>query len=478
VRARRIHPALAIVAVTALAAGLRLWHLGTPAERIFDEKYYSKAGCIFVGYSQDECGIDESDERYWIEKYGDVGSWVHPPLGKWAIGLGERAFGPDAFGWRIAGVVAGSLTVAVVALTAQLLFGSVLWTLAAGLLLAVESLSFVQSRTSMLDVFLALWVALGFLFLVLDRRWIERRTPEPVEEEPPRILSPLVRPWRLAAGVALGAACATKWSGFFALGAAGLLALGWELSRRRRAGVGHPVLRTIARESVGIVIALLVVPALVYVASYTGWFLDFGFSLKKWWALQREIADQHLGGFRPLDAETGKATHPYQSEAWTWFLLLRPVLYHVQDVAGGLRETILAVGNPAVFWASIPAIVYLPTAWGWKRDWRAGALLLPIVLQYVPWFFVGRVQFLFYMTPVVPFIVLAVVYTLRDLSSLRVSGIGSETEERGVRPFLPLAFGVVAAAVVLFAFFWPVLTGGPITTEAWQHRMWLGDRWV
>ena len=106
-RLRGVHAALAIAAVTALAAGLRVWHVGSPAERIFDEKYYAKAGCIFVGYSQDQCGIEESDERYWIETYGDVGSWVHPPLGKWAIGLGELAFGPDAFGWRIAGVEIG-----------------------------------------------------------------------------------------------------------------------------------------------------------------------------------------------------------------------------------------------------------------------------------------------------------------------------------------------------------------------------------
>jgi len=473
VRLRGVHAALAIAAVTALAAGLRVWHVGSPAERIFDEKYYAKAGCIFVGYSQDQCGIEESDERYWIETYGDVGSWVHPPLGKWAIGLGELAFGPDAFGWRIAGVVAGALTVTVVALTAQVLFGSVIWTLAAGLLLAVESLSVVQSRTSMLDVFLAFWVALGFLLLVLDRRWIERRTQD-AEDVP----SPLFRPWRLAAGLALGIACATKWSGLFALVATGLLAFGWELSRRRRASVRRPLLRAIARESFGIAIALLVIPAIVYVASYTGWFLEFGFSLKRWWALQTKIADLHLSGFRPIDPETGKDTHPYQSEAWTWFFMLRPVLYHLKDVAGGLRETILAVGNPAVFWASVPAVVYLPAAWAWKRDWRAGALLLFVVVQYLPWFFLGRVQFLFYMMPVVPLMVLAVAYTLRDLASLRVFGVGSEREERGIRPFVPLAVGVVGAAIILFAFFWPVLTGTPISTEAWQHRMWLGDRWV
>ena len=38
---------------------------------------------------------------------------VHPEVGKWLIGLGEKVFGMDPFGWRVAAAVAGSLMVLV-----------------------------------------------------------------------------------------------------------------------------------------------------------------------------------------------------------------------------------------------------------------------------------------------------------------------------------------------------------------------------
>ena len=63
------------------------------------------------------------------------------------------------------------------ALIAQLLFGRPLWTFLAGLLLALEHLSVVLSRLALLDVHVQLWTVAGFLCLVLDRRWIDVRTP-------------------------------------------------------------------------------------------------------------------------------------------------------------------------------------------------------------------------------------------------------------------------------------------------------------
>ena len=66
------------------------------------------------------------------EQEWDVGSFVHPPLGKWTIALGIKAFGMDPFGWRIGSASAGTLAVTGVALIAQLLFGRPLWTFVGG----------------------------------------------------------------------------------------------------------------------------------------------------------------------------------------------------------------------------------------------------------------------------------------------------------------------------------------------------------
>lgn len=475
------HPVVAIAAVAVVAGALRFSNLGYPETRVFDEIYYSKSACIFIGYSRERCDIRSDDEKFWEETKHDTGAWVHPPLGKWAIGLGEKLFGTEAFGWRVASAAAGTLTVVVIAMIAQLLFGSALWTFVAGLLLATEHLNFVQSRMSMLDIFVAFWVALGFLLLLFDRRWIGRRTPPPpVEPEPARpdaaglggpvgVPSPLFRPWRLAAGVAFGAAFASKWSGLAAVLGAIALSMLWESTRRKRAGTRRYVWRAIQVESFGVVISLLILPAIVYVLSYAGWFVEFGLHPGDWLRLHGDIASYHF--HLEIVDEAGKPIHPYLSEAWKWILMWRPVAYYFREGLNAVvRREILGMGSPAIFWASLVTIPYLAIAWRRKRDWRAGFMLVAILAQYVPWLVVSRPQFFFYVTPITPFLVLAATYSLKDLSELRVAGSRS-------RPFLPVAVGFVIVSVALFAFFWPVLVASPLSLQAWKLRMWFPS-WV
>lgn len=487
-------PTVAVIAVGLIAGGLRFTHLSYPSERIFDEVYYSKSACIFLGYSDERCATDSSDEKFWRNDKNDTGAWVHPPLGKWAIALGELAFGTNSFGWRFSSAVAGTASVVFLAIIVQLLFGSPIWTFAGGLLLATESLNFVQSRVAMLDIFVTFWITLAFLLLLLDRRWIERRTPTaldtdtssreevagvspppalepppsaPTLEPPPppvHVPSPLWRPWRLAAGVALGGAVATKWSGLTALFGVILLSLIWEVSRRRRAGMRtrRALWRTIQFESFPMVVFFLAVPVVVYYLSYVGWFLHFGWSFGKWLDLQGDMASYHWH-LQPVGSN-GKPIHPYLAQAWEWILLWRPVLYFAK-YDKDVRRVIYANGNPAIFWGSIVAIPYAAYAWWKKRDWRAGFVALTIAALYLPWFLVSRPQFLFYATPITPFFVLACVYALRDLSEARIAGSRS-------RPWLPVAVGFVILSVGLFFWFWPALTGGPLSGTAWKLRSW------
>jgi dolichyl-phosphate-mannose-protein mannosyltransferase len=473
--ARLNRPLIAILAVGALAGVLRFHDLGYPERRVFDEYYYPKSACIFLGYSDRRCDINSSAERFWREDKWDTGAWVHPPLGKWMIAVGELSFGTDSFGWRVSGAFIGTATVVLVAVIAQLLFGSALWTFVAGLLLAVENLSFVQSRTATLDVFVAFWVALAFLFLLLDRRWIERRTTwasdlEDGAARPTRVASPLWRPWRFAAGLAIGGGFATKWSALAALGGLVVLALVWEVTRRRRAGLERPVADAVPAEGFGLVLSMLVVPAVVYVVSYTGWFLHFGWDLGAWAKLQGAIASYHEH-LQKIDPKTGEPVHAYLSDAWQWLILRRPVLYY-GDYRGDVRRVIYANGNPAIFWASVLAIPYTAWAWWRDRDWRAGFVILAIASQYLPWFFISRPQFLFYVLPIVPFLVLADVYSLRRLSEIGYESLRSTGERRTVRPYVPVAIAFVVIAIGLFVWFYPALTGGPLSSADWVKRAW------
>jgi len=487
-------PVIAILAVTAIAAGARFTNLGHPTDLVFDELYYAKAGCILIGESDRVCRVDSHDEHYWRDNKWDVGSWVHPPLGKWMIGMGEKAFGMTPFGWRFSSALVGTITVTLIAVIALLLFGSPLWTFVAGTLLALEHLNVVQSRVALLDVHLEFWVVLGFLFLVLDRRWIGRRTPpEPEPEEPEAITPhragaavpfPVWRPWRFAAGMAMGAAFSVKWSGATAILGALILSFAWETTRRHRGQVSRrrAFIRAATQESFGLMIAFLVIPLAVYLVMYLPWFHHFGWSVKAWWENQTAMLDYHRQlKTTALNAatDTYTPTHPYYSRPWTWPFMLRPVNFYFRDLGSNVAQ-ILAVGNPAIFWASVWAVPFVAFMWRRRGDWRAGFVTTALLCQYLPWLVVTRPQFFFYALPLTPFMVLAIVYVLRDLSSativLRDPTTGERVESTR-HPYLPFVWGYMLVAVGLFLWFWPVLVGSPISRAMWKARVWFRG-WV
>src|SRR5207342_3154699 len=90
------------------------------------------------------------------------------------------------------------------------------------------------------------------------------------------------RPWRLAAGVALGLACGTKWSGVFYLAAFGLLMLWWDRQARAAVGVRHPTVAMLKRDAGPGFLAVGVTGVVVYVMTWTGWLLtDKGYD-RQW----------------------------------------------------------------------------------------------------------------------------------------------------------------------------------------------------
>ena len=509
-------PVVAVLAVAAIAGIVRFAAVDDPAELVFDELYYAKAGCIQVtGDSDRVCRIEPGDEKFWRDNEWDVGSWVHPPLGKLTIGLGVAAFTMDAFGWRFTSVLAGIGVAVFAALIAQVLFGRAVWTFATGLLIAVDGLNVVNSRTALLDIHLAFWVALGFLCLALDRRWIDRRTPpepepgaEPesgAEQEPGaepdaekdvetattaplRIPSPFFRPWRFAAGAALGAATAVKWSGAMAIPAAVLLTYVWETTRRHRGSTsrGRAFARTLGFESLGVVTAFALVPLAVYALTWIPWFVHYDLSLSAWLEQHRDMWEYHRNlRATALDPDTNTytPTHIYYSKAWTWIPMLRPVNYFVEDLGPDIRQ-ILAIGNPVLFWGTMWTIPYCAWAWWRKRDWKPGFIVVAFAGLYLPWFLVARPQFLFYALPLTPFMALAGVYTMRDLAAARLVIRDHETGEVAAdpdtgepavskrKPYLPFVWGYFAAAVGLFLWMWPILTASRISDTMWKARVW------
>lgn len=439
---------LAIGAVTLLAGAFRFHALSRPPEKVFDETYYASDGCWYAGEPYKECGLDDDVEK----------SWVHPPLGKQVIAVGIDAFGNRPFGWRISAALFGTGAVALVGILAFLLFGSPLWAAVAAMLAGTEHLLFVQSRIAMLDIFLTFFLLAGFVLLVADRKRTERLDANLEGAKPPW------RPLRYLSGAAFGAALAVKWSAVPALLAAVILAVAWERTRRKAAGRARPLLHAVREEGIWIYVAFALVPLAVYLLPWIPWLADRGFDLTELVRHHGQMAEYHFG-LETLKAN-GEPIHPYMSQAWTWLLLTRPVAYFWQGEPNCCAE-IIGIGNPALFWGALLVIPYLALSWVSRKEWQAGAILVPVVVQLLPWFLIGRPQFLFYMTPITPFLALGMVYPLRDL-------LRSTLDKRLAVAGAALVVGV---CVAMFAFFLPVLAAGHLTYEQWQTRMWFGG-WV
>ena len=251
-----------------------MWKLGTPREFEFDETYYAKDAWSMLnhgyvtGVRQDanEKILDGRTSGVWKD---DPSMVVHPEVGKWLIALGEKAFGMDPFGWRIAAAVAGSLMVLVLIRLVRRLTGSTLLGVVAGLLLCFDGMHLVLSRLALLDIFLAFFLVCAASCLVADRDWTRARmATREGGSWGPRLW---FRPWLALAGVWFGLAAGTKWSAVYPLAAFGVLVWLWNAGARRSLGVRWPVLKSALLDGVPAFVHLVLVAFVVYVASWTGW---------------------------------------------------------------------------------------------------------------------------------------------------------------------------------------------------------------
>jgi dolichyl-phosphate-mannose--protein O-mannosyl transferase len=440
---------------------VRLPGLGTPSGFVFDEIFYARIACRFV-IDTVQCGIDT------------VVSGAHPPLGDWLIGIGIRLFGYDEFGWRIVAALAGTLSVALVYLLVRRLLaghasetGATVGATVASGLLALDFLDVVQSRVAMLDVFVTLFVIATVLFAVLDGA--RTRGPRGEDAEAPGWLRRLTlgRPWRMATGLALGAATATKWSGgYVALGLV-VLIVAWEVAASDDAAAGWRSRfgAALRRELLPSLVLLGLVPLLVYLASYIGRVDGQLFALPwRTGSVWRAILEHQ---YAMLRFHTGLAgDHPYESAPWSWLLLKRPVAYYFQASGGSYRE-ILAIGNPLTWWGGAVALLVLGV--GWVRSGAAWArpeavMVVAALATYLPWLVLSgsRTQvFIWYLLPTIPFLYaalgLAAAWAWRWLAGRAVIGVGA------------------LAVAVSFAFFWPILTAAPLTPGDWRARIWFTD---
>lgn len=372
----------------------------------------------------------------------------HPPLGKVLIMTGIAIFGMTPFGWRFAGALFGVLMLPALYLLVRRVTKSPKWSFFATALLAADFMHFTQTRIATIDVFVTFFIILMYYFMY---RYYELDWNEVGLK---KTLVPLG-----LAGVFFGLGAASKWTGIYAgIGLAALLfiTLYQRVKDRKlaqKSGDAFDISRTdetaknVLLTLLFCVGAFIIVPLGIYLLSYLPYFLcvESPYTLKGVWEVQEFMFGYH---------SKLTATHPYSSKWYTWPLSIRPIWYYQgKYLADNMIESIVAFGNPAVWWTgafSLIALVIQRVRRSAADNPAATFALVGFAAQFLPWVFISRATFIYHYFPSVPFVILAIVLVL--MAWEKRSELGADAA-RFIRIALPVA------ALLLFVMFYPVLSG-------------------
>ena len=411
----RLRQILPISIITIFSLIIRIWHLNLPKGYIFDEIYYAKNANSLI-----EHGVE-------LNEQGGADFIVHPPLGKWLIGIGIKIFGNNEFGWRIIPALVGTACVILIYLIAQRLFNSIFLSSTAALLMALDGLALVMSRVALLDIFLMFFILLCCYFILTNNLWLS--------------------------GVAIGLAGASKWSGFFLIPLIIALTINWK----------NLQLSSLLRR----LVQFILIPIGVYFITWIGWILNSngwgrqsgGNLFTSLWKYHIEILNFH----RDLSEK-----HAYNANPWSWLVLGRPTSFYYESPsdcgAASCAQEILAIGTPVLWWAGVFAIAVTAGLFIVSKDRIAAFILAGIAGTYLPWFLIqGRTMFYFYAISILPFLILALIYTFNWA-----------LKYKDYRKYIGVFIIVVA---INFIYFLPIFLGIQMPYSDWLDRMWLPS-WI
>ncbi|MGC5015013.1 phospholipid carrier-dependent glycosyltransferase, partial [Streptosporangium sp. DT93] len=270
-----------------------------------------------------------------------------------------------------------------------------------------------------------------------------------------------------------------------------VLSLAWDAGARRAVGLRRPYAGVLGHDVTNALATMGLVPVLTYLASWSGWFVSAGGWGRNW----AQATSQGPGFFvfdslrswlsyhvQVLGFHTGLETpHNYQSDPWTWPLLLRPVAFHYESPQGtcgadSCSQAVLGVGTPVIWYAGLAALIAMIAWYVATRDWRAGAVLLAYAAGWLPWFYYAladnRTMFLFYAITMVPFMILAIVLA----AGLVLGPAGASQQRRTIGAAVVGAFTLLA--LVNFWWLYPVLTGELLPYAEWSSRMLFKKGWI
>lgn len=379
---------------------------------------------------------------------------THPHFGKILISLGIRIFGMTPFGWRFMCAVFGILIVGVMYLFAKRLFNNTFIAAATAALLTFDCMHYNLSRIATIDIFAAFFILLMYYFMyeymLRDTGTVQHALPScpPVSE---KTLSGYVLVPLGLCGISMAFGVATKWTGVYAGIGLGILFL------------THTLLHfSVKKKQLGRLflfccVFFILIPLVIYTLSFIP---VVGYSA------YRNLIDKAVQGSISMFNYHSQlvAEHYYSSPFYEWPVIWMPLLDANDAVSGTKVSAVSCMGNPAVWWVGIPCQLFVLIRGIIKRDKKAGFLLIAYAAQYVPWMSISRITFIYHYFPAILFVMLMMGYTMDFIVKKFKWG------KKAVAVYL-------AAAVIVFFLFFPVVSGFPVSRE-WGYKLrWLKD-WI
>ncbi|WP_442891887.1 dolichyl-phosphate-mannose--protein mannosyltransferase [Corynebacterium sp. Marseille-Q4381] len=469
---------------------------GTP---VFDEKHYVPQGWDMVRSSFNPVlGGIESNPGY--------GLVVHPPLGKQLLAAGEALFGYTPLGWRVMTALFGSAVIVFTFLLARRVSQSTTIGVLAGTIALFDGVLLVAAKFGMLDIFQVLFIVAAAWTLAGDmrqthQRWHDAWASGELQSAGPRGPRTGFRWWRFATGVLLGLALSVKWSGLYYIAFFGLLGSFWDLWLRKRYGVEKPLAGALSKDVPPALATIVLLPALLYLWSWRAWFAsetsvyrhslaDGTIASSDWpWLanLPSSIAGWLYYHFSVLEfhgslTSSSGHSHPWDSKPWAWLVSARPILYYsATDIecgnGGTCREMIYLFGTPAIWWLTVPVLLWALWVWVTRRDYRVMVPLIAFAAGFLPWLAAfDRQMYFFYATALVPFTAVLIALALGNIAGKgepvrwpwvgKIAGAQLRTGQLAVIVYVAL----VAASFIYWS---PIFYGYMVPEDYFQSLMWL-----
>ena len=452
-----------ISALLIAAAITRFWHLGHPAEIVFDEVHFVAQG------------------RHYL--HGESFLDPHPPLAKLIIAAGILIFGDHPWSWRVGNATLGTALVGITYLLGRRMSGSRLVGAIAGAIILCDGMYLVDSRFAVIDIVyltcaavayllffkfaqtpdagarrrILPWIGLalglclaskfyipaitfllvmGFILYVLarDRPKAAPAAPAVVEPKAPidskakKIKAPAPVPNAInlfdqASVLSIATTCIVLGLLLFLIGETfahilvtvlAVLAIRVaELFWRSRSSSAAPPWRmpslasVLEPMSVGAVALVGSVAAIAYIAVF------FPHYWLGWWG---GIADlfKYYSDVVGYEKSVASATHPYASPWWSWPFMLRPIAYWQNFPKTGDVQTVWGGGNPLLWWGALTAITITFINAIERPSLTRSFLVIGYISFLLIWAWIGRTLFLYHYMASVYFGYLALAILLAE----------------------------------------------------------------